>query len=104
MSAQEVKVTYEEFKVAKAYEYVDGTMIYRVKDGEKTIAKTIYVYVELGKEKELNLDPSDYLKTERRLFLSSTICCAVSEVDRNEGNFFTEIPHQPVMIISSETI
>lgn len=98
MAAKEVKVSRSEFSEAISNGYVDGEMIkYYEVNGKLQLGK-LYVYVELGKEREYTSKANENINAERRCFVNCTICYAMSEQDRDEGKFEAELPHQTVII------
>ena len=98
MAAKKVKVSRSEFAQARSNGYVDGEIIEYFEVNGKLQPGTLYVYVDLGKEKEYIPKANDNLITERRCFVNCTVCYAMTEQDRNEGIFETEVPRQTVII------
>jgi hypothetical protein len=98
MAGKKVKVSRSEFAEAISNGYIDGEITEYYEVNGRLQQGTLYVYVELGREREYIPKANENLKTERRCFVNCTICYAISEQDRDEGNFETELPHQTVII------
>ncbi len=84
-----IKVTRDEFNAAESNGWVDG--LYRGKQG-------MYVYVDLGKEEEYILHPSDDPKTEYRKFNYCDVFYAVSLEQLDARDFNGQEINVPVII------
>ena len=98
MTTKEVRVLRSEFTEAKSNGYVDGIIIEYYEANGRFQPGTLYVYVELGREREYIPKRGEDPQTERRCFTNCTICYARTEKDRDKGIFETELSHQTVII------
>jgi hypothetical protein len=87
--ALRIKVECEEFDAAATDGYVYG---------ELRLQGIIYVYIELGPEREYISQPSDNPNTEYRIFKNCNIFFAETEKQVDEGDFAAEQSGETVII------